>query len=161
MKGRHYFGHYAWCNLGYSQFSCSVISNTLRPHELQDASFSVHHQLLEYTQIHVHWVDNAIQPSHPQSSLSPTFNLSQHWGLFKWASSLHQVAKALEFQLQYQSFQWILRTDFFMIDCFDLLAVQGTLKSLLQYHNSKASILQCSAFFMVQLSHPYNYGWKT
>ena len=67
----------------------------------------VHHQLPELTQTHVHWVCDAIQPSHPLSSPSPpTFNLSQHQGLFIWVSSLHQVAKVLEFQLQHQSFQW-------------------------------------------------------
>ena len=65
----------------------------------------VHHQLLEFTQTHVHWVSDAIWPSHPLSSPSPpAFNLSQHQGLFKWVSSSHQVAKILEFQLQHQSF---------------------------------------------------------
>ena len=74
--------------------------------------FHVHHQLLEPTQIHVHWVGDAIQPSHPLLSLSPpAFNISQDQGLFKWVSSSHQVAKVLEFQLQHQSFQWIFRTD--------------------------------------------------
>ena len=73
----------------------------------------VHHQLLEFNQIHVHWVGDAIQPSHHLSSPSPSgFNLSQHQGLFKLVSSSHQVAKVLEFQLQYQSFQRIFRTDF-------------------------------------------------
>ena len=73
----------------------------------------VHHQLLESTQTHVHWVSGAIQPSHPLSSPSPpALNLSQHQGLFKWVSSSHQVAQVLEFQLQHQSFQWIFRTDF-------------------------------------------------
>ena len=73
----------------------------------------VHYQLLEFTQTHVHWVSDAIQPPHPLSSLSPpAFSLSQHQGLFQWVSSLHQVAKVLEFQLQHQSFQWIFRTDF-------------------------------------------------
>ena len=71
----------------------------------------VRHQLLEFTQTHVHWVGDAIQPSHPLSSTSPAVNLSQHQGLFKWVSSSHQVAKILEFQLQHQSFQWTLRTD--------------------------------------------------
>ena len=72
----------------------------------------VHNQLQELTQTHVHWVGDAIQPSHPLSSPSPpTFNVVQHQGLFKWVSSLHQVAKVLEFQLQHQSFQWIFRTD--------------------------------------------------
>ena len=72
----------------------------------------VHHQLLESTQIYVHWVNDAIQPSHPPLSPSPpAFNLSQHQGLFKWVSSPHQVAKVLEFQLQHQFFQWTPRTD--------------------------------------------------
>ena len=75
-------------------------------------SLLVHHQLPEFTLTHVHWVSDAIQPSHPLSGLSsPTFNLSQHQGLFKWVSSSHQVAKVLEFQLQHQSFQRIFRTD--------------------------------------------------
>ena len=69
-------------------------------------------QLPEFTQTHVHRVSDAIQTSHPLSSPSPpAFNLSQHQGLFKWVSSLHQVAKVLEFQLQHQSFQWTPRTD--------------------------------------------------
>ena len=72
----------------------------------------VHHQLPEFTQTHIHWVSDAIQPSHLLSSPSPVFNLSQHQGIFKWVSSSHQVAKVLEFQLQHQSFQWIFRTDF-------------------------------------------------
>ena len=118
--------------------------------------FPVHHQLPEPTQTHVHWVGNAIQPSHPLWSPSPpAFNPSQHQGLFKWVSSSHQVAKELEFQLQHQSHQWTPRIGV------DLLAVQGTLKSLLQHHSSKASILQCSAFFTVQLSHPYMTTGKT
>ena len=124
--------------------------------------FPVHHQLLELAQTHVHCISDAIQPSHPLSSPSlPAFNLSQHQGLFQWASSLHQVARVLEFQLQHQSFQWIFRTDFFRMDCLDLLAVQGTLKSLLQHHSSKASILQHSPFLIVQLSHPYVTTGKT
>ena len=73
----------------------------------------VHHQLSDFTQTHVHQVSEGIQPSHPLSSpFPPAFNLSQHRGLFRWVSSLHQVAKVLEFQLQHQSFQWIFRTDF-------------------------------------------------
>ena len=71
--------------------------------------FHVRRQLPELAQTHVHWGGDAIQPSHPLSSPSPpTFNLSQHQGLFQWVSSLHHVAKVLEFQLQHQSFQWIL-----------------------------------------------------
>ena len=73
----------------------------------------VHHQLLEFIETHVYWVGDAIQLSHPLSSPSPpSFNLSQYQGLFQWVSSLHQVARVLEFQLQRQSFQWIFRTDF-------------------------------------------------
>ena len=72
----------------------------------------VHHQLLEFTQIHLHWVSDAIQPSHLLLSPSPpALNLSQNQSLFKWVSSLHQVAKVLEFQLQHQPFQWTLMTD--------------------------------------------------
>ena len=121
--------------------------------------FPVHHQLPELAQTHVHQVSDTIQPSHSLSSPSPpAFNLSQHQGLFTWVSSSHQVAKVLEFQ--HQSFQWIFRI-FFRVDWLDLLAVQGTLKSLLQHHSSKASILRCSAFFIVQLSHPYMTTGKT
>ena len=73
----------------------------------------VHHQLPEFTQIQVHWVGDAIQPSHPLSShFPPALNLSQHLGLFKWVSSLHQMAKGLEYQLQHQSFQWIQWKEF-------------------------------------------------
>ena len=101
-------------------------------------------------------VGDAIQPSHPLSSPSPpALNLSQYQGLFKWVSSSHQVAKVLEFQLQHQSFQWTPRTDPFRVNWLDLLAVQGTLKSLLQHHSSKAPLLWHSAFFIVQLSYPY------
>ena len=94
-------------------FSHSVVSNSLQPHESQHARPPVHHQLLEFTETHDHWVSDAIQPSHPLSSLSPPApNPSQHQGLFKWVSTLHQVAQVLEFQLQHQSSQWIFRADF-------------------------------------------------
>ena len=81
------------------------------PMDCHTPGFPVHHQCLALTQTHVHWVDDVIQLSHPLSSPSPpTFNLSQHQGLFQWVNSSHQVAKVLEFQLQHQSFQWIFRT---------------------------------------------------
>ena len=122
----------------------------------------VHHQLPKFTQTHVHWVGDAIQPSHPLSSHSlPSPNPFQHQGLFQWVNTSHEVAKVLEFQPQHQSFQWTLRLMSFRMDWLDLLAVQGTLKSLLQHHNSKSSILQRSAFFTVQLSHPYMTTGKT
>ena len=121
--------------------------------------FPVHQQ---HVQTHVHQVSDAIQPSHPLlSPFPPTYNLSQHQGLFQWVSSLHLVAKVLELQLQHQSFQKYSVLISFRMDLLDLLAVQGTLKSLLQHHSSKASILQHSAFFMVQISHPYTTTGKT
>ena len=102
----------------------------------------VHHQLLESTQTHVRCISDATQPTHPLLSPSPTaLNLSQHQGLFRWVSSSHQVAKVLEFQLQHQSFHEHPGLISFKMDWLDLLAVQGTLKSLLQHHSSKASIL--------------------
>ena len=89
--------------------SCLTLCNPMN-HSMP--GLPVHHQLLEFTQTHVHWVGDAIQPSHPLSSPSPPApNPSQHQGLFQWVSSSHQVAKVLEFQLQHQSFQWTPRTD--------------------------------------------------
>ena len=132
------------------------------PMDCSTPGFPVHHQLLELAQTHVHQVGNAIQPSHPLSSPSlPAFNLPQHQGLFQWVSSSHQMAKVLELQLQHQSFQWKSGLISFRTDWFDLLAVQGTLEILLQHHSLKASILWCSAFFMVQLTHPYMATGKT
>ena len=121
----------------------------------------VHHQLPEFTQTHVHRVRDAIQPSHPRSSPSPPApNPSQHQSLFQWVNSSHEVAKVLELQLQHHSLQNIPEL-IFRMDWLDLLAVQGTLKSLLQHHSSKASVLRRSAFFTVQLSHPYMTTGKT
>ena len=122
----------------------------------------VHHKLPELIQTHVHRVGDAIKPSHSLLSPSPSApNPSQHQGLFQWVSSSHEVAKVLEFQPQHQSFQWTPRLICFTIDWLDLLVVQGTRKILLQHHSSKASILQCSAFFIIQLSHPYMTTGKT
>ena len=104
------------------------------------------------------WTElNSLDFSESSTNFSPppTFNPSQHQGLFQRVSSLHQVAKLLEFQLQHQSSNEYSGLISFRIDWFDLLAVQGILKSLLQHHSSKASILQCSALFKVQLSHPH------
>ena len=116
--------------------------------------FPVPHYLLEFAQTRVHRISNAIQPSHPLFPTSPpNLNLSQHQRFFQWVSSSHPVTKVLELQFQYQSFQWLFRLISFRMDWFDLLAVQGTLKSLLQHYSSEVSILQHSAFFMVQLSH--------
>ena len=99
------------------QFSSVHLLSLVRlfwdPMNCSTPGLPVHHHLPEFTQTHVHWVGDAIQPSHPLLSPSPpAFNLSQHQGLFKWVSSSSQVAKVLEFQLQHQSFQWIFSTDF-------------------------------------------------
>ena len=120
------------------------------------------YSLLKFVQVHVHWVGDAIQPSHPLSLPSPpALSLSQHQGLFQWVSSSHQVAKLLELQLSISPSNEYSGLIFFRMDWFDLLAVQGTLNSLLQHHSSKASVLPCSAFFMVQLSHLYMTTGKT
>ena len=125
--------------------------------------FPVLHYLLEFAQTHVHWVSDAIQSSHPLSSPSPlALSFFQHQGLFQWVSSLHQMAKGLELQLKHFSpSNEHSRLISFRTAWFDLLAVQGTLKSLLQHHSSKASVLWHSAFFMVRLSHPYMTSGKT
>ena len=107
----------------------------------------IYQQLLEFTQTHVNWVGDAIQPSHPLlSPSSPAFHLSQHQGLFQWVSSLHQVAKEWSFSFNISPSTEYSGLISFRMDWLDLLAVQGTLKSLLQHHSSNASILRCSAF---------------
>ena len=122
----------------------------------------VQHQLPEFTQTHVHCVADAIQPSHPLPSPSPPApSPSQHHGLFQWVNSLHEVAKGLEFCFSISPSNEHPGLISFRMDWWDLLAVQGTLKSLLQHHSSKASILRHSAFFIVQLSYPYMTTRKT
>ena len=89
--------------------SCPTLCD---PMNRSTPGLSVHHKLPKFTQTYVHWVGDAIQPSHLLSSPSPHApNPSQHQGLFQWVNSLHEVAKVLEFQLQHQSFQWTPRTD--------------------------------------------------
>ena len=121
----------------------------------------VHHQCLEFTQTHVHQVGDAIQPSHPPLSPSPALNLSQHQGLFQWVSSSHEVAKVLEFCFSISPANENLGLISFRMNWLGLLAVQGTLKSLLQHYSSIALILWHSAFFIVQFSHPYMTTGKT
>ena len=90
--------------------SCPALCD---PMDCSIPGFPVHHELLELAQTHVHWIGDAVQPSHPLSSPPPSiFKLSQQQSLFQWVSPSHQVAKVLEFQPQHQSFQWIFRTDF-------------------------------------------------
>ena len=138
-----------------SHFS-SVVQSCLTLFNPMDCSmpgFPVHHQLPEITQIHVHPVGDAIWPSHTLTPTSPALSLSE--GLFQWVSSSHQVAKYWSFSFSISPSNKYSGLISFRIDWFDFLAVQGTLKSLLQHHSSKASFLWHSAFFLVQLSHPY------
>ena len=122
----------------------------------------VHHQLPKFTQTHDHWVGDAIQPSHPLSSPSPPiFNLPQHQGLFREAALCIRWPKYWSFSFSISPSNEYSGLISFRMDWLDPLEVQGTLKSLLQHHNSKASILWHSAFFIVQLSHPYMTTGKT
>ena len=132
------------------------------PIDCSTPGLPVHHQLLEFTQTHVLWVGDAIQPSHLLSSPSPpNFSLSQHQGLFN-ESVLHiKWPKDWSFSFSISPFNEYSRLISFKMDWLDLLTVQGTLKSLLQHHSSKVSIFQHSAFFMVQLSHLYMTTGKT
>ena len=134
-------------------FSVTHLYPTLcDPMNCSTPGFPVHHHLLEFAQTHVHWVTDAIQPSHPLSFPSPlALSLAQHQGLFQWVGSSHQVAKYWSFSFSISPSKEYSGLISFRIDWLDLLAVQWTLKSLLQHHCSKASILLCSAFFKVQL----------
>ena len=126
------------------------------PMDCNTSGLPVHHQLPEFTQTHVHWVSDAIQPFYSPSPHSPpAFNLSQHQGLFQWVSSSIRWPKYWSFSFNISPCNEHSVLISCRMDWLDLLAVQGTLKSLLQHHSSKASILLCSAFFIVQLSHPY------
>ena len=115
--------------------SCPTLCH---PMDCSTPGLPVHHQLLEFAQTHVYQthvyqVGDAIQPSRPLSSpCSPAFNLSQHQGLFQWVSSLHQVAKVLEFQLQHQPFQWIVK-DWFPLGLTGLISLQSKVKSIIKY----------------------------
>ena len=122
----------------------------------------VHHQLPEFTQTHIRQVGNAIQPLHPLSSPSPPVpNPSQHPGLFQWVSSLHEVAKVLEFQLQHQSFS-INTQDWSPLGWTGWISLQAKgLSRVFSNTTSKASIFRHSAFFTVQFSHPYMTTGKT
>ena len=134
-----------WFNL----FS-SVAQLCPTPWDLMDCitpGLAVHHQLLEFTQTHVHWVGDAIQPSHPLSSPSPTFNLSQHQGLFQWASSSHQVAQVLELQLQHQFFQWI----FSLLSHFKYVYSSFLICQVFSvYHYLLLTLHSCSPLFWLQ-----------
>ena len=153
-----------WCP-GLAICCCSITQSSLTLCDLMDCTipgFPILHHLPELAQTHAHWVGDIIQPSHPLSSPSPpAINLSHHQGLFQWVGSSHQVTKVLELQFQHQSFHECSGLINFRVHWFDVLAIQETLKSLLQYNSSKASILQHSAFFIVQLSRSYMTTGKT
>ena len=148
----------------YIQFS-SVAQSCLNLCNLMNHStpgLPVYHQLPEFNQTHVHWVGDANQPSHPLSPLSPpAHNLSQHQGFFKWVLSSIRWPKYWSFSFNISPSNEHPGLISFRMHWLDILAVQGTLKSLLQHHSSEASILWCSAFFTVQLSHPYITTVKT
>ena len=139
--------------------SCPTLCH---PTNCSTPGLPVHHQLLEFTQTHIHWVSDAIQPSHPLLSPSPPApNPSQHQGCFQWVNSSHEVAKVLEFQLQHQSFQWTPRTDLLQNGLVGSPCSPRDSQESSPHHTSKASILWRSAFFTVQLSHPYMTTGKT
>ena len=134
--------------------SRSVVSDSLRPHWLQHARLPILHHLPELAQTHVHWVSDAIQSSRPLSSPSPPPSVFSRSRVFCNESVLHiRWQKYWSFSISHSN-EYSGRISF-RIDWLDPLDVQGTLKSLLQHHSSKASILRRSAFFMVQLSYPY------
>ena len=125
------------------------------------SDFPVHHQPLKPTQTHVYHVGDTIQPTHPLSFPSPAFNVSQHQGLFNESVLRIRWPKYCGFSFSISPSNKHQGLISFRMDWLDLLAVQGTLKRLLQHHSSRASFLQCSAFFIVQLSHPYMTTGKT
>ena len=145
-------------------FSRSVVYNSVTM-DCKTPGFPILHHLLELAQTPIHWVSDAIQPSHPLSSPSPlAFNLSQNQGLFQWVSSSHQVSKELEFQLQHQSFQWIFRTDFLQDWLVWSPCCQGTLKSLLKDCSLKVSILFngwviSHCIYVPHLLYPFTCQW--
>ena len=133
------------------------MSNSLWLQNRSTPGLPVHHQLPEFTQTHVHWVGDATQPSHPLSSPSRALSLSQHQGRDESnESALHiRWPKNWSFSFSISPSNEHLGLISLRMNWLDFLAVQGTLKSLPQHHSSKTSILRCSAFFTVQLSHPY------
>ena len=143
--------------VGSGQFSQSVVSDLCdRMDHSTPGLPDVHHQLSESTQTHVHWVSDAIQLSHPLLSPSPpAFNLSQHQVFSNESALCIRWPKYWSFSFNISPSNEHPGLFSFRMDWLDLFADQGTLKSLLQHHSSKASILLCSAFFIVQLSDPY------
>ena len=144
-----------WFSL-VTQSRCSTLCD---PMDCNTPGFPVHHQLLELTQTHVLWVGDAIQPSHPLlSSSPPAFSIR----VFSNESVFHiRWPKYWSFRFSISPSNEYSGLISFRMDWLDLPVLQGTLKSLLQHHSSKASILLSSAFFIVQLSYPYMTTGKT
>ena len=143
-------------SLSSVHFICSVKSDSLQPYGLQQDRLLCPSPASGAYSNHVHWVSYSIQLSHSLSSPSPpAFSLSQHQNSSSELALCIMWPKFWSFSFSISPSNEHSRLIFFRMDWLDLLAVQGTLKSLLQYHSSKASVLQCSAFFIVQLSHPY------
>ena len=169
-KAREFQKNIYFCYIDYAkavdcvQFS-SVAQSCLTlcdPMNRSTPGLLVHHQLPEFTQTHVHWVSDAIQPSHPLSSPCPPASHPPSITIFSNESTLRlRWPKFWSFSFRISPSNQHPGLISFRVDWLDLLAVQGTLKSLLQHHSSKASILWCSAFFTVQLSHPYMTTGKT
>ena len=155
-KSRYNRTDIVWvCIYSSIQFSHSVVSDSFDPMNRSTPGLPVHHQLPEFTQTHIHWVGDAIQPSHPLLSPSPA-PIPPSIRVFSNESTLRMRWPkywSVSFSISPSNEHPGLIS--FRMDWLDLLAVQGTLKSLLRHRNSKASILWHSAFFTVQLSHPY------
>ena len=133
--------------------SHSLVSDSLPPHGVQHAKIPCPHCLPEFAQTHVHWVDDAIQPAYSVTLFSSCLQSFPASGSspMSWllASGSQSIGFSISPSTEYSGLISI------RIDWFDLLVVQGTLRNLLQYHNSKATVLQSSAFLMVHLSHLY------
>ena len=146
----HTWASCCWCS------KTKLCSSPCDPRDCSTPGFPVHHQLQKPAHTHVHRVDDAIQPSHPLSSPSLLPSVFPSIRVFSKESVLQiRWPKYWSFSFSISPFNEYSGSISFRMDWLDLLAVPGTLKSLLQHHSSKASILQCLAFFMVQLSYPY------
>ena len=159
--------HFIWKNvLGSSRINFSSVQSLSRVRLFVTSWIAVRQAPLSITNtqsslmLNIHRVGDAIQPSHPLSSPSPPApNPTQHQSLFQWVNFSHQVAKYWSFSFNISPSNEHPGLISFRMDWLDLLAVQGTLKSLLQHHSSKASILRCSAFFSPTLTSIHDY-WK-
>ena len=151
------------CSMTIAGFSSVQLLSHVRLCDPSMPGLPAHHQLLEFTQTHVHWVGDAIQPSHPLLSPSPpAFNLSQHQGLFKWVSSSNQVTKYWRFSFNInQSFQWILRTDLYDGLVRSPCSPRDSQESSLTPQFKSINFFWRSAFFIVQISHPHMTTGKT